>query len=103
MSMPRRSRTARPYSARFNRWNGRQPGFGFAIAAASTLVSSALTNADTVSGSGRRDCGGGIMPARSFRIIFSVTLGWAVTFDASKPARTRPPALPRSLWQLAQY
>ena len=47
-SMPMRSRTARAYSARFSRWNGRQPGFGRAAAAASILVSRVAANAVSV-------------------------------------------------------
>ena len=43
------------------------------------------------------------MPARSLRIIFSVTSPFSWIFAASKPASDRPPALARSLWQVAQY
>ena len=53
----------------------------------------------------RRDArapAGGIMPARSLRIIFSATSGDSCAFIASKPASDSPPALPRSLWQVAQ-
>jgi hypothetical protein len=38
-------------------------------------VSSAFTNAPVVAASGRRAFGGGIMPVRSLRIIFSATSG----------------------------
>ena len=102
-SMPSRSRTARAYSARFNRWNGRHPGFGFNAAALSIRDSNESTSARTAAASGCRAVGGGIMPARSFRIIFSAVSAFASTFAASKPARTSPPALPRSLWQPEQY
>ena len=46
--------------------------------------------------------GGGIMPARSLRIIFSTIAGFSCAFIASQPASERPPALPRSLWHVAQ-
>ena len=52
--------------------------------------------------SGRLAPGGGIMPARSLRIIFSMTSGCSCAFIASKLASERPPALPRSLWQVPQ-
>jgi hypothetical protein len=86
-----------------SRWNGRQPGFGFSAAAASIFVSRASTNALMVAASGRFALGGGIMPARSLRIIFSATSACCSAFAASKPASTSPPALPRSLWHVAQY
>jgi hypothetical protein len=85
------------------RWKGRQPGFGDSAAAASSLVSSASTNALIVAASGRRAPGGGIMPARSFRIIFSPTSAWSVTLAASNEARESSPACPFSLWHVAQY
>ena len=43
------------------------------------------------------------MPARSLRIIFSVSSPFSSIFAASKLATTDPPALPRSLWHVAQY
>ncbi len=42
------------------------------------------------------------MPARSLRMIFSTTSGCSCAFIALKLASDRPPALPRSLWQVAQ-
>src|SRR5262245_16418603 len=102
-SMPSRSRTARAYSARFSRWNGRHPGLGFNAAALAIRDSNESTSARTAAASGCRAVGGGIMPARSFRIIFSAVSAFASIFAASKPARTSPPALPRSLWQPEQY
>src|SRR5262245_18098039 len=102
-SMPSRSRTARAYSARFSRWNGRHPGLGFNAATLSIRDSNESTSARTAAASGCRAVGGGIMPARSFRTIFSAVSAFASTFAASKPARTSPPALPRSLWQPEQY
>src|SRR6185436_3770296 len=45
----------------------------------------------------------GIMPVRSLRIIFSATSPCSSIFAASNAASVRPPALPRSLWQPAQY
>ena len=96
-SMPTRSRTARWYSARLRRWNGRHPGFGFSAAAASILFSSVSMNDWTTAASGRLAFGGGIMPVRSLRIIFSATSPCSSIVAASKLARVRPPALPRSL------
>jgi hypothetical protein len=43
------------------------------------------------------------MPARSLRIIFSATARFESSLEASKPANESPPALPRSLWHVAQY
>jgi hypothetical protein len=43
---------ARSYSGRFRRWNVRRPGFGFAAAAVSTVVSSAVISARYVASSG---------------------------------------------------
>ncbi len=53
--------------------------------------------------SGRFAPAGGIMPARSLRIIFSATAALSVTRAASNDARVNPPALPRSLWHVTQY
>ena len=43
------------------------------------------------------------MPARSLRIIFSVSSPWSSILLASNDASDRLPALPRSLWQVEQY
>src|SRR3954471_25059357 len=56
----RRSSIARAYSGRLRRWNVRTPGFGLAVAAVSTLVSSVVVSAAEVAASGRDDPGGGI-------------------------------------------
>ena len=56
-----------------------------------------------VAASGRRAPGGGIMPARSLRIIFSATSGCSAIFAASKPASTSSPAFMLSLWHAAQF
>ncbi len=53
-------------------------------------------------GSGRAAPAGGIIPARSFLIIFSATSPFSTCLAASNWASVRPPALPRSLWQVAQ-
>jgi len=66
---PSRSRTTRSYSARLSRWNDRVPGL---TGAASMVDSSVSTRASSVSPPGRFDPGGGIISARSLRIIFSV-------------------------------
>ena len=60
------------------------------------------TNAAHGRGVGTAAPGGGIMPARSLRIIFSATSACLSAVAASKPASTSPPALPFSLWQPAQ-
>ena len=85
MSTPSMSLIARPYSARLRRWNGRDPGLGLTSAARSIRDSSATASALICSGSGRRALAGGIMPARSLRIIFSVVMTWSgfAAFDAS--------------------
>ena len=57
ISSPKRSRTARAYSARFRRWNVRLPGFGLAAAALSSVASSVSTSARSVSAAGRRRAG----------------------------------------------
>ena len=55
-----------------------------------------------VGASGRLAPAGGIIPARSLRIIFSTTSGCSCAFIALKLASDSPPALARSLWQVAQ-
>ena len=64
--------------------------------------SSAVVSAARVEASGRLAPAGGIIPARSLRIIFSTISGCSWAFIAVKPASDSPPALPRSLWQVAQ-
>ena len=92
-----RSWTACEYSARVRRWNGRQPGFGLLAANSSIRASSAAASWSICAASGRLAPGGGIIPARSLRIIFSMTSGCSWAFIASKLASDSPPALPRSL------
>ena len=72
-------------------------------AALSSRVSSEVTSALTASASGFLAVGGGIIPARSLRIIFSAVSAFCSAFEASNPASTRPPAFPRSLWHPLQY
>ncbi len=98
-----RSRTARAYSARLARWNGRNPGLGLSAAARSIRSSSVRASPSSASPSGRFAPAGGIMPARSFRIIFSAISTCAVALAASNEASVSPPALARSLWQPTQY
>ena len=93
---------AREYSGRFSRWKVRPPGFGFAVADASIVVSSALTSASCVGASGRGDSGGGIMPACSLRIIFSATSAFCAACATSNAASDRPPVFLVSLWQVTQ-
>jgi hypothetical protein len=47
--------------------------------------------------------GGGIIPARSLRIIFSVTSACSAAFVTSYEASVSPPAFARSLWHVTQY
>ena len=94
--------TAASYSERVRRWNGRQPGLGWLAANSSMRDSSAAVSDSTAAASGFFAPGGGIMPARSLRIIFSITAGCSCAFMASKPASESPPAWPRSLWQVTQ-
>jgi hypothetical protein len=100
-----RSRTAFWYSARLSRWNGREPGFGLSAAWRSIRDSNDDTSAAITAGSGFLAPGGGIMPARSLRIIFSVTSPFSSSLAASKDCSVSPltRSLLRSLWQLAQY
>ena len=95
MSSASRSFTARAYSTRLSRWNGRRPGLGVTGAAVSMRVSSAAASASSVCSSGRRAPGGGIMPARSLRIIFSADVGVLGRGGQRRTtASERPPALP---------
>ena len=103
MSIPSRSLTAAAYSARLRRWKVLRPGFGSLAAIRSMVVSSSVTIAARSSGSGRGIPEGGIMPARSLRIIFSIVgRRWAAS-AMSKPSRTRFWMRRLSLWQRTQY
>src|SRR4029453_132561 len=102
-SSARICRTSRAYSARFTRWNGPRPGSGDAPAIASMRASRAPASADSVAGSGRFAPGGGIMPARSFRIIFWVVSRAGDAASGVQATSDNPPAFPRSLWHAAQY
>ena len=52
--------------------------------------------------SGRLAPAGGICPARSLRIIFSVVSRWSPAAATVKPSSESPPALARLLWQPTQ-
>ena len=97
-----RSFTARAYSARLSRWKGRQPGFGLTAANSSSRASRACTRPSSAPSGGRFAPAGGIIPARSLRTIFSAVAGDSWASIALKPASDSPPALARSLWQVAQ-
>ena len=86
-----------PYSALVNLWNLLTPGFGFASAFWSTVVSNSSTRARSVSGFGLGIPGGGIMPALNFRIIFSAVSGWFGAFSTSNPVKERFPVINASL------
>jgi hypothetical protein len=60
-------------------------------------ASSAPAKAASVSGSGRLAPGGGIMPARSLRIIFSAVSRPCAAASGVHPASDKPPDMPRSL------
>ena len=96
-SMPSSPSIAAAYSARLKRWKGRRPGFGRTAATRSIRVSIDEANAVSVASSGRLAPAGGIMPARSLRIIFSASSGCCSIADASNAANDKPPAFPRSL------
>jgi hypothetical protein len=100
--MPRRSLIDAAYSARLSRWNVRRPGFGRVTAAASIRVSSAEASAVTTAGSGRSAPAGGIMPARSLRIIFSATSAVWSARAGSNVSSTRPPFAPPLSWHSRQ-
>ena len=96
--------STRAYSARFRRWNVRRPGFGRGSAAASSCASSDAASAS----SGRLGRAlvrrrGGIMPARSLRIIFSATSARCSAFAGSKSSRTRSPFALSASWHSRQY
>ena len=102
--MPSRSRTARAYSARLARWNGRDPGIGIERG---------------------RAIDAGFERGRELRAAASPSGRWRRAAASCRPeasessSRRRPrapcrrrrrrmratdlPALPRSLWQVAQY
>jgi hypothetical protein len=101
-SIASKSRIARAYSARLRRWNGRQPGSGLVAAASSIRVSSAATRASMVDWSGRLIPAGGIWPARSLRIIFSVTSAVVCARAASNAASVSPLVFSLSLWHPVQ-
>ena len=106
-SMPSRSRTALRYSDRFSRCAviGRPTG-GRSAAARSSSVSSHETMETRTASSGRRTCGGGISPPRTFRTTRSRTSAWAPTSVMSTPCSetgTVPRSKPASLWQARQY
>ena len=103
MSRPSRSRTAAAYSARLRRWKVLRPGSGSAAAMRSMVFSSSVTIASRSSGSGRGMPAGGIMPARSLRIIFSIVGRRSAASAMSKPSSTRSRVRRRSLWQRVQY
>ena len=103
MSIPSRSFTAAAYSARLRRWKVLRPGFGSLAAIRSMVSSSCVAISASTSGSGRGIPEGGIIPARSLRIIFSIVGRREAASAMSKPSRTRFWMRRRSLWQRVQY
>ena len=81
----------------------RRPGLGLLAACLSSVDSSATVSASSTAASGRGDRAGGIMPARSFTIIFSAFSACETASFTSNLARLRSAAGRRSLWQPAQY
>ena len=73
----------RSYSGWLRRWKPRCPTLFSFSAASSIFPSSRSTRASNVSGPGRGIPGGGIIPARSFAIIFSAVSGRAAAAATS--------------------
>jgi hypothetical protein len=101
-SSARSSRTERAYSARLSLWKVRPPGFGF-FAATSTMRSSSVRARSAISaGSGCGAKEGGIMPARSFRIIFSAMGAFSSARPTSNDSSENPAVIAASLWHMTQ-
>ena len=79
------SRMTRSYSARLSRWKRRIPGLGRGAAASSTSCSSVSTSTSSVSPAGRGIPGGGIIPARSLRIMRSAVSAYSGARATSNP------------------
>ena len=103
MSRPSRSFTDCVYSARLRRWKVRPPGLGFRRASSSMVFSSVSTRASRVSPAGRGMPGGGIMPARSLRIMRSAVSAFSAAASTWKPDKVMLPVRRASLWQTWQY
>src|ERR1700722_11591774 len=91
------------YSVRFSGWRAGLPGFGWAAAATSMLVSSDTANAFIAAASGFGMPGGGIKPARTLRITFSA---WSAFFSGcarSSCVQEKFPDFSFSLWQAREY
>ena len=94
----RRGRTRRGSAA----GTAASPGLGLTAANSSIRASSACSSPSSAPSAGRLAPAGGIIPARSLRTIFSAVSGDSCARIALKPASDSPPALARSLWQVAQ-
>ena len=93
---------ARSYSARLSLWNDLTPGLGSRMAAASTVSSRVVASMVSSSPSGRGMPGGGIIPARSLRMIFSAVSACAAAAVTSNSSSERLPRSVTSLWQVTQ-
>ena len=82
------------YSGRFSLWKTLLPGVRRVCPAASTVYSSASTSVNKVSADGRRTPGGGIIPTRSFMIIFSLVGANSAAIPTLKSSKDK---LPRNL------
>jgi hypothetical protein len=101
ISRSRRSRIVLAYSVRFNRCSTTDPGV--ARVAARSIAFSSHSRSASYSGSGGRGMsGGGMTPARSFRITFSQSSARSGTFARSSPSSDRFAVFSRSLWQVTQ-
>ena len=100
---PSRSSTALANSARLSRWKVRNPGLGFCSQAASTRASSSAASASRVSPAGRGNPRGGIIPARSLRIIRSAVSAISGADSTSNAWNEMLPVMRASLWQTWQY
>jgi hypothetical protein len=79
------------------RCNATRPGFGWAAAASSSERSSHDTIASTLAWSGRRTPGGGIMPPRSLRTVFSQMSACSASFARSIVSKVNPAVFARWL------
>ena len=101
-SSPSRSPMARAYSARLRRWN--VPAARVRLRRRGGVhrrLERARSAPRSVAGSGRREPGGGIMPACSLRIIFSASSACCAALAMSNAASDGPLVM-RGLWQPAQ-
>src|ERR1035441_1582402 len=103
MSSDNRSRIALAYSVRFRRCRMNRPGLGLAAAERSIEISSIAIRLAASAFSGRGLPGGGIVPARNFRMTFSQISVFDGMLDKSALSSIKPAVRTRWLWQVTQY